>query len=203
MIRSGNEYRFYLEADRIALGRDGRRPRLHDDVWKFERLLRKVEYYGNCRKSTFWRLYQLYLRHRFHTVSIRLNYSIPPNVFGPGLSISYPGTIVVNEHAQVGENCRLHVGVVIGTEAGYSDRAPRIGNCVYLGPGAKLFGPIAIADNIAVGANAVVNKSFLNPGVGIAGVPAREINETGSHGLVIDATGRLRGKTSSSEPPGP
>ena len=35
-----------------------------------------------------------------------------------------------------------------------------IGDNVYIGPGAVLYGPIAIADNIAIGANSVVNTSF-------------------------------------------
>jgi len=32
---------------------------------------------------------------------------------------------------------------------------------VYIGPGAKIFGYIIIADNIAIGTNSVVNKSFM------------------------------------------
>jgi serine O-acetyltransferase len=56
--------------------------------------------------------------------------------------------------------------------------APRIGNDVYIGPGAKLFGDIEIADNIVIGANAVVNKSFLTPGISIGGVPARQLRSS-------------------------
>lgn len=53
--------------------------------------------------------------------------------------------------------------------------APRLGDNVYIGPGAKIFGPIEIGDNVAIGANAVVNKSFPDS-VTIAGVPAKIIS---------------------------
>ena len=42
--------------------------------------------------------------------------------------------------------------------------------------GAKIIGGIELADDIVVGAGAVVNRSFLKPGMVIAGVPAREIH---------------------------
>lgn len=41
-------------------------------------------------------------------------FSIPVNSFGPGLSIAHGGTIVVNNTARIGKNCRIHEGVTIG-----------------------------------------------------------------------------------------
>lgn len=40
------------------------------------------------------------------------------------------------------------------------DGAPVIGDGVYIGPGSKIYGPITLGDNVTIGANAVVNKSF-------------------------------------------
>lgn len=82
----------------------------------------------------------------------------------------------------------MHACVNIGTKAGYEDVAPKIGDNVYIGPGAKIFGQIAIADGIAIGANSVVNKSFLEPAISIAGVPAKKISERGSEGMLVKAT---------------
>ena len=79
-----------------------------------------------------------------------------------------------------GENCRIHTCVNIGTQAGNSERVPVIGNNVYMGPGVKIFGDIVIADNIAIGANAVVNKSFSETGISIAGIPGKKISDKGS-----------------------
>jgi serine O-acetyltransferase len=193
MIRSSRDYRFYLEADRVALGIDHSRPRLlRDEVWRFQRLLREVEFYMNCRQGFWWRPQYLYLRWRYKQLSWRCGFTIPPNVFGPGLSISHRGTIVVNDQARVGVNCRLHVCVNIGATADMrADGAPQIGDNVYIGPGAKVFGNIEIADDIVIGANAVVNKSFLEKGITIAGVPARKISDKGSRDLLIRATEQL------------
>ena len=48
-----------------------------------------------------------------------------------------------------------------------------IGSNVYIGPGSLIFGNIHIADNISIGVNATVNKSFDQPNVVIAGKPAK------------------------------
>jgi len=96
-----------------------------------------------------------------------LGFTIPINIFGPGLSIAHFGTIVVNNGVKVGTNCRLHVCVNIGTEAGKASSAPSIGN------------------NTVVGANSVVNTSFPEGNVTIAGVPARIISNKNSDRLLI------------------
>ena len=183
MIQSHADYLAYLEADRIALNqRHHWRALMFDDVWRFQRLLRRLEYLINCRGS---RLLRAWTNFRFRRLSRQLGFSIPPNVFGPGLAIAHQGTIGVNDHARVGANCRLQVCVVIGTQAGFSDAAPQLGNNCYIGPGAKLFGRISIGDNTAIGANAVVNKDFLQGNITLAGAPARIISHKGSDGLLI------------------
>ncbi len=188
-IKSKRDYEFYLEADRLALGKNYKKPRLiGDDIWKFQRLLRQAEYYSNCRNSLLHKLYLKYILFRFHRMSIRLGFSIPINVFGPGLCIAHRGTIVVNKGARVGENCRIHACTNIGSGRDNIFLAPKIGNGVYIGPGAKIFGSVEIADNIAIGANSVVNRSFYERGISIAGVPAKKISNKGSDGMVIAAT---------------
>lgn len=108
-------------------------------------------------------MYLLYLKLQLQRRQMKLGgLFIAPNCFGPGLSIAYPSSILVNTGARIGANCRIHPGVVIGTEAGYGHKAPKIGNNVFIGPGAKIFGDIAIADGIAMGANSVLTDHFLN-----------------------------------------
>ena len=53
--------------------------------------------------------------------------------------------------------------------------APKIGNNVEIGFGAVIIGKVIIADGIKIGANSVVTKSFLEPNITIAGVPAKKI----------------------------
>ena len=185
MIQSYQDYQNYLTADRKALNRErGVKNLLFDDIWKFQKLMRTLEYLTNCHQN---KLLRLLTEYRYKTLGRKLGFSIPINVFGPGLSIAHRGTIVINETARVGANCRLHVCVNIGTEAGKSGKAPYIGDNCYIGPGAKLFGSIVLGSNMVIGANAVVNKSFPQGNATIAGVPAKIISEKTSDGLVMKA----------------
>ena len=117
--------------------------------------------------------------------SIKLGFTIPANVFGPGLNIAHVGTIVVNRNARVGKGCWIYPGVNIGANTGGSDDVPILGDDVFLGPGAKVFGKIQIGDNTSIGANAVVTKSFPEGNQTIAGVPARKISENNSNEIIM------------------
>lgn len=182
MISSRNDYLQYLEADRIALQKSlPIRFRPHKDpIWAFEQALRRYEYTLNCKKNRLHRgLAYLFYR----VLGLLLNFSIPPNVFGPGLSIAHYGTIVVNSNARIGANCRIHVCVNIGADARDGKKAPHIGDNCYIAPGAKIFGGITIGNNVAIGANAVVNKSYPDNNVSLGGIPARIISESGTDSI--------------------
>ncbi len=132
----------------------------------------------------FCKLYEL------HHIQLCNKYSwtIPPNVFGPGLAIVHRGTVVVSGHAKIGENCRIHVCVNIGSAAINGESgAPRLGDNVYIGPGVKLYGPIEIGSNTAIGANSVVNHSFKEGNCTIAGAPAKKNSNKTSKGLILVA----------------
>lgn len=181
MILSRSDLRDYLAADKLALGRKRTRPAPFDLIWRFQRSLRKYEFAINDRYSVGYlggvivQWYKIW----YKIYSILCGFSIPPNVFGKGLSIAHRGTIVVNGNARIGENCRLHACVNIGTSPGRADLAPTIGDNVYIGPGAKIYGRINIASGIIIGANSVVNKSFDEESICIAGVPVRKISDKG------------------------
>ncbi|WP_235856493.1 serine O-acetyltransferase [Flagellimonas oceanensis] len=137
-------------------------------------MLRKKEYFLNCKKGVFNKLRLQVIKLRYRRIALKLGFSIPENVFGPGLAIVHYGTIVVNRNAKIGNNCRIHACTNIGASGG-GQKAPVIGDNVYIGPGAKIYGDITIANNIAIGANATVFKDFKEPGMMIAGNPAKEI----------------------------
>ena len=179
MIQSKKDLQIYLEADKKALNRKSKKPGFFDLVWKFEISLRKNEYYTNCKKEVIWKPIRLYHKMKLSILGTLCGYEIPINCIDKGLSISHKGTIVINHAAHIGENCRLHVGVNIGTAAGCTSAAPKIGDNVYIAPGVKLCGPIQIASGIIIGANAVVTKSFTEENICIAGVPARKISDMG------------------------
>src|SRR5687767_14982047 len=105
MISSKADYRFYLDADRLALCKTTRRPRpLRDETWRFQRLLRKVEYYMNCRRSPLHRAYLLFLLARYQMMQVKLGFTIWPNTCGPGLCLAHRGPILISSHARLGEN---------------------------------------------------------------------------------------------------
>ena len=185
MICSKSDLEEYLQSDKKALGRKEKYPRLTDYIWKYEILLRKCEYINNCVKNPLLRILGGgVIRYKRAVLGARCGFSIPINCVGKGLCIAHIGPIIINPYALIGENCRIHVGVNIGADARISNAAPTIGNNVYIGPGAKLFGQIEIADGIAIGANAVVNKSFLEKDISIAGVPAQKIGIGGTKGII-------------------
>ena len=182
MITSKKELNYYLSQDALALRCQRKRPKLFGDlIWKFQIILRKTEYFNYMyQKQKFYIFHYFWYKLLLHKYSVKLGFSIPINVFGPGLSIAHYGTIVVNDAARVGKNCRLQEGVNIGATNG-SSRAPQIGDNVFIGTGAKIIGDITIADDVAIGANAVVVKSITEKGVTYGGVPAKKISSNNSH----------------------
>lgn len=191
MITSKEEYRYYLSQDRVALGIKRSNSvfgflkaiLFPNPILVFEKKLRKLEYIQNVvlnKRNLFLktigyiRFYTCALQ--FKRLSRELGFSIPTNCFGPGLSIAHYGTIIVNKEARIGSNCRIHACVNIGASGG-NDKAPIIGDNVYIGPSVVIFGNIEIANSITIGANATVNKSFMNSNVTIAGTPAKVVKE--------------------------
>ncbi|MBZ6489051.1 serine O-acetyltransferase [Priestia aryabhattai] len=183
MIKNKTDYLYYLQRDMEAhnVSKWGIRMRYQHPTLRFQRLLRKIEYYKNCRKDFIGKFYFIILKFAFHKQSINLGFTIPINVFGPGLSIAHYGSIVINKNSNIGENCRIHSATNIGESKGES---PTIGNNVYIGPGVKIFGGITIGDNVSIGANAVVNKSFPDNAI-IGGVPAKVLSFQESPKILI------------------
>jgi len=171
----------YLKQDKLALGRNSDKPGFTDEIWKFEILLRKLEYRLDSGKTggpsgIITRFYKL----KFHKLSLKLGFTIPPHVFGPGLALPHYGTIVIHDEARVGRNCRVHDGVTIGATGGVRKSAT-IGDNVFLGSGCKIIGELTIADDVCIGAGAVVTKSITEPGTTWAGVPAVKVSDRDSH----------------------
>ena len=172
MIKNKNDYLYYLEEDRKAADQS-HKPRLFgDELWKYTRLMRKYEYYVNCKKNRFIRTI---LHWKYKKKSIKYGFSIPINTFGPGLRIIHRGTIVVNPGAKIGANARVNCDVVIGAKLGTKTESPNIGKNCYFSPGCKIFGDITVGDNVIVASNAVVTKN-IESNVTVGGVPARVIS---------------------------
>lgn len=80
---------------------------------------------------------------------------------GPGLYIGHFGGITISRDAVIGSNCNLSQNVTIGVAGtGASRGTPTIGDNVYIGPGARIFGRIRVGNNVQIGANAVVHADI-------------------------------------------
>ena len=99
---------------------------------------------------------------------------------GCGFYIGHFGGIEINSRTVVGKKCNISQGVTIGKKnRGENRGSPIIGDNVYIGPGAKIFGNVKIGNNVAIGANCVVTKDVPDNAV-IVGVPGKIISDQGS-----------------------
>lgn len=141
-------------------------------IGKYIRLLRRTEYHINAGHK----LRGLWMNARLTKMMMKTGIHVGPNICGKGLQIAHVEPCGFTGGTVVGENCRLHA--VSFTMADSEGNAPVIGNNVIIGMGSMLIGGVTIADDISIGAGAVVTKDFLEPGITIAGVPAKKLKDT-------------------------
>lgn len=77
---------------------------------------------------------------------------------GGGARFPHLQGIVLSGKAVIGEHCTIMHQVTIGVDDIKMTGAPKIGNNVYVGAGAKLIGDISIGNNVIIGAGAIVTK---------------------------------------------
>jgi len=103
----------------------------------------------------------------------------PGAKLGRGILIDHGSGVVIGETAEVGDNCTIYQGVTLGgTGKDKGKRHPTIGSNVLIGSGAKVLGPLTVADNCKIASNAVLLKD-LEENTTAVGVPARTVKKTG------------------------
>lgn len=183
MIKSKLTLKQYIEKDslnyRAVIGLHKWRNQLNANpisdqwyIWKYIKTLRMCEYHINNNGLQHVLLRSWYL-HRLRKLSRITGFQIPPNTVGAGLTIWHWGPIIINPKVSIGENCILNPMVVIGHK-NKGEGAPRIGNNVFIGGGAKIIGNISVGDNATIAPNAVVVKDVEGYFV-VGGVPCRII----------------------------
>ena len=138
-------------------------------------LLRTTEYHINAGHRLRAGLSKLRLRR----LQNRYGMHVALNCCGKGLQIAHVGPILMNAHVTVGECCCFHFNTAL-VAGGTDNGVPTLGDRIIVGLGAVILGPVTLANGIAVGANAVVNKSFTEPDITVAGAPARKIADHGA-----------------------
>lgn len=114
------------------------------------------------------RLWQRWLTHIDHV-------EISPRArIGPGLLVMHRHGVVVGPSV-IGSNCVIHQNVTIGQRvAGGDQGVPRIGDNVWIGPGAILTGAITVGDGATISAGTVLSRD-VPAGALVGGNPGRVI----------------------------
>lgn len=92
-------------------------------------------------------------------LSCEIRCEVPERLFIP-----HPNGIVTGGAVELGNDVVLLQQVTLGCRSAYAgvtedDGDPRLGEGVYIGPGARILGPITIGEWSIIGANAVVTAS--------------------------------------------
>lgn len=135
--------------------------------------LRHLEYYTNKKKSIFDYIPYTYYLFRHRRMRLKYGLWINVNKIGKGLYIPHFRGGVYANCKQMGENCIISSGCVLGNKTGSFD-GPTIGNNVEIAIGAKVIGPITIGDNVIVAPNSVVVKDVPANCI-VSGIPAKII----------------------------
>ncbi len=179
VIQSKDDLRAYLEADNAVQPMPSNPVRRYlKKVIRMKILLRKSEYhYNNKDKNIYHKIAYLVQWQRCRKLQDRFCSEIPINVFGKGLIIWHPQRIIINGNTRVGDYCSISTGVIL---AQAHNESPVIGDHVEIMVDAKVLGGIHIADNVRVGADALVIKAIEDPNTTWGGVPAKMISNKGT-----------------------
>jgi serine O-acetyltransferase len=97
----------------------------------------------------------------------------PGAQIGPGFFIDHGMGTVIGETAEIGANVTMYHNVTLGGVSWEKvKRHPTIEDCVVIGAGAQILGPIRVGKNSRIGANSVVVKDIPEHSV-VVGVPGR------------------------------
>lgn len=105
---------------------------------------------------------------------------------GKDFHLVHSGNIKIHPGAVIGDRVGIMHDVTIGTTP-ERDGAPRLGNDVFIGAGAKILGPVVIGDRARVAANSLVISDIPEDSTAI-GVPAKVLKYTGRRGPLESAS---------------
>jgi len=136
------------------------------------RLSQRVNQLNNTILRIFLKLIFVWTIYKFFSIFLGIHIHNGAKI-GKGLYIGHFGGIFIGP-IEMGKYCNISHQVTIGYGRQGTNRygLPKIGNYVYIGPGAKIFGKIKIGNNVSIGANAVVSKDIPDNAI-VVGNPSR------------------------------
>jgi len=109
----------------------------------------------------------------------------PRAKIGKNLFIDHGMGVVIGETSEIGDNVTIYHMTTLGgispsinsNQQRLIKRHPTLNDCVVVGSGAQILGPIVIGANSKIGANAVVTKDVPENAI-MVGVPAKNVGTT-------------------------
>jgi serine O-acetyltransferase len=106
----------------------------------------------------------------------------PGAKIGKNLFIDHGMGVVIGETSEIGNNVTIYHMVTLGgispsinsNEQRKIKRHPTLNDCVVVGSGAQILGPVTVGANAKIGANAVVTKDVSENAV-MVGIPAKNV----------------------------
>jgi len=137
------------------------------------------------RIANFFHLAKFYLVARIISQLSRFLTGIeihPGAKIGKNLFIDHGMGVVIGETSEIGNNVTIYHMATLGgiapsinsNDQRQVKRHPTLGDCVVVGSGAQILGPVMIGANAKVGANAVVTKDVPENAV-MVGIPAKNV----------------------------
>lgn len=126
-------------------------------------------------RALFSIIYRALYRKIRNVYGIDLPYTVK---LGRRVIVEHQGAIVIHGNCFIGDDSIVRQGVTLGNRR--LDRpleAPKLGDRVNVGAGAKILGAVTIGDDVNIGANAVV-LSDISAGKTAVGIPAEVIRSS-------------------------
>ena len=116
--------------------------------------IRYIKWLRLCQKKATL-LRRIFLRYYSKKTHIQIPYQCK---IGPGVHLLHFGRIVINHNVNIGCNCTICPGVLIGQEErGGRKGNPTIGNNVFIGTNATIVGKIMIGNDVLIAPNSFIN----------------------------------------------
>ena len=137
------------------------------------------------RVANFFQLAKFYLVARIISQLSRFFTGIeihPGAKIGKNLFIDHGMGVVIGETSEIGNNVTIYHMATLGGIAPsinsnnqrHVKRHPTLSDCVVVGSGAQILGPVMIGANAKIGANAVITKDVPENAV-MVGIPAKNV----------------------------
>lgn len=77
--------------------------------------------------------------------------------------------IFISEHSEIGCGCTILQNTTIGSNQPKDNKAPKIGNNVFIGANCNIIGGVEIGDNCIIGAGTTIAKGVIPPNSVVVG----------------------------------